>query len=230
MSANTWAVILCVWQRPERLAGTLQALAGQTDRAFDLYLVDNNPGVREFVDDLCDRAWVAYGLAAAVIHHSENRYCFARVELAHELVSAGRPYTHLLFVDDDQEFGPGYVAECKREARDDALVGWRGWWFDGHYWERHEAEPGGPCQFVVGCGMIAPAAVFRDPAVLAIPPGCGCMDDLWLSYYANHVLGLALWRGRIASAVVVDGKDCNVLYSQKKVELLAELRRRGWPV
>lgn len=223
------AVLLCVWQRPERLPGTLRMLAAQTDRDFTLYLINNNPELHDLVDQLVQP--YALRLRTWVRHNSENRFCMARVEVAHELVAEGASYPFYLFLDDDLDVGEDWIAQCRREARPDALVGWRAWLFDGNYWQRHAADVGGPAHLVTGAGMIVPAAVLACPRVLDLPLEDGCMDDLWLSYVANHELGYRLTRGQFTSvAVVVDGKDCYVRYHQEKIDLLERLRRNGWTV
>ena len=57
------------------------------------------------------------------------------------------------------------------------------------------------------------------------------VDDLWLSYFANHVLGLDLVQTEnIAIRNINDGKDTYTNLRQEKIELLDDLRMRGWHV
>ncbi len=223
-------VLLCVWQRPERLDLSLEMLGRQADKAFDLYLVNNNVELCDLVNETALR--FTGRLNVKIRHNVENRLCMARVEVAHQLACDGTvDYPFYIFLDDDLDIGKDWIAECRREATSDALVGWRAWLFDGNYWQRHAAEIGGPAHLVTGAGMIAPAAVLAHPGVLDLPFADGCMDDLWLSYVANHVLHYRLTRGTFSSVSVVnDGKDCYVHYHQQKIDMLERLRRNGWAV
>jgi glycosyltransferase involved in cell wall biosynthesis len=216
-----FAVVMCVWQRPELLPGTLASLAGQSDQGFDLFLINNNPALRDFVEDMAP-----YG--ATVLHNANRGGAFSRHRLAHDLA---KHYRYFVFIDDDMTFPADYIAQVKHAALPDAVVGWRAWKFGATYWDKLPVEPGEAASFVIGCGMVAPSRIYQQDEVLSIPEGCENADDLWVSYYAGHCLGYRLTKGSFAGVdVVVDGKDTYTSLIQRKTDFLAVLRGRGWDV
>ena len=56
------------------------------------------------------------------------------------------------------------------------------------------------------------------------------MDDIWLSYVANHVLKAPVRKSSAAVKMIDTAGDTWPTIRSKKIEFLEELRRRGWKV
>lgn len=223
MSGDTVAVAMCVWQRPERLPLTLDMLKAQTDTRHDVWLVVNNPALGDYVATTV----AASGLRAAIHYNECNGGAYARHVLAHQVGS----YDYWCFIDDDMTFPPDYVAQVKREARPDAVVGWRAFRFGRTYWDKLPIGVHEDASFVIGCGLVAPGALLADDALLGLPAERWNADDLWLSYVANHLLGYRLLKGDFAGCdEAQDGKGSYRALHEVKIRFLDDLRARGWRV
>lgn len=219
------AVITCVWQRPERLRYTLDGLAAQEYADFDVLLINNNAALRETVD-----GEVGGTDRVRVWHNEENRGPFARIEVMYECRAE---YDWFLWLDDDVVFDASLVGEWMKQAEPGTLKSWNGFRFVGNYWQRENAKPGENCHYLWGSNLLAPAAAVQSVGVLDMPRDYWlCADDLWLCYYASHVLGLRLTPGRVDVRIDIDGRDTylHVYNHAKKVVFLDELRARGWAV
>lgn len=220
---NTVAVVTCVWKRPERLRYTLDMLACQSE-PVDVLLINNNAELEELVDrhventDADIRVW----------HNGENRGPYARLEVMHECRDE---YEWFVWVDDDLRFGCRLVEQWMLQRVSDTLMGWKGFNFAGHYWERAQVTAGELCDYLLGSNVLVPARAMRDDGVLDLPREYRlCCDDLWLSFYASHVLGMPLRAGKADVSINIDGKDTYLLHHDRKMRLLDELRAQGWKV
>lgn len=220
------AIITAVCNRPERLRKTLAMLAEQVYKVFDVHLINNNPALREFVDECVAES----PLDIDVTHNAENRGSYARIEKMHELSDQ---YQYFITIDDDMDFPAYFTAAWWSERALDAVKGWAGFRFTpgGDYWQRDRVRAGGHCHMILGKAMLLPASVALDSAVLALGRPYWMCDDLWLCYFAKHVLGLDLIQSKdIALRDINDGKDVYRNFVQEKIELLDDLRGRGWHV
>lgn len=219
-------VVMCTWKRIERLPRTLEMLAEQ-HTAASLYIWNNNPREAERVDALLARSAVP----AQSVHCSRNIGCFGRFYVARELAQA---HDAVLFVDDDQNFGPSMIADQLASFKPASLAGW--WAFDYRegarsYAERDRVEqPGARADYVGVGGMIADAAIFTDVALFGCPRRYWFVDDLWLSYYASEVRGWELHRSRAEFSFAADAHDIDLTLGMTKIRMFRYLKRRGWSV
>lgn len=218
------AVVSCVWQRPERLAHTLAQL-GQQSVPFVLHLINNNPALHDVVEEA---ALAVHGHYPIVVYHNAtNRGPQARNEVMHALA---REYDYFMTIDDDAEFGPDLLAQWWALREPQTLQGWSGFRFVGNYWQRATAQPGEECHYLWGSNLFVPAAAVEDGRVTQLPERYWQCDDLWLCYHANHVAGLRLRAQKMPMRIHVDGKDTYSTQHAVKVQLLDELRAKGWAV
>lgn len=218
------AVITCVWQRPERLGGLLDGLAAQEFTAFDVVLINNNLGLRSFVD----KAVARREMDVRLWHNQENRGPYARIEAMCELRGQ---YDWFLWLDDDIEFDSGLVGEWMQQAELGTLKSWQGFRFTGNYWQREKMEPEQECHYLMGSNMLIPAEAVRREGVRDMPIAYRlCADDLWLCYWADHKLGMRLTAGRADVSVAIDGRDTYLHHHDTKIRFLDELRTMGWSV
>jgi hypothetical protein len=219
-------VIMCTWKRIERLARTLEMLAGQEAPAT-LYIWNNNRAAASRVDELVSRS----SIPARSIHCSRNIGGFGRFYLARDLADH---HDAAIFIDDDQEFGPSMVVDQLASFAPESLAGW--WAFryaEGarSYAERHRVTTAFDSADYVGTGgMVAHTSVFADPALFRCPRRYWFVEDVWLSYFASHIRGWMLRRSLAEFEFAPDGLDIDLTLAATKVRMFRYLKRRGWSV
>src|ERR1017187_2965044 len=175
-------VIFCTWRRLERLQRTLEQLAAQ-DFPVQALIWNNSPD-RARVD-----AAIRYSGIPVTVHHSQrNIGGFGRFYLAREAAEQG--HDRVVFIDDDQDFGPGTMTNLIRAHRPNSLSGWWAFGFrSAAYSSKFRTAPGETASLTGTGGMVADTAVFRDPRLLRCPRRYWFAEDIWLSYVAGHLRG-----------------------------------------
>ena len=219
-------MIMCAWKRIERLPRTLELLAEQ-ETAATLYVWNNNRRAAERLDSLLARS----PIPAQSVHCSRNIGCFGRFYMARDLADA---HDAVLFIDDDQDFGQSMVADQLASFESESVAGW--WAFTYRpgarsHGERNRVETAlQPADYIGVGGMIADAAIFRDPRLFACPRRYWFVDDMWLSYYASHIRGWRLRRSLAEFRFASDGLDLDLTLGVTKIRMFRYLKRRGWDV
>jgi hypothetical protein len=161
-----------------------------------------------------------------VIHSSRNvggfgRFYFAR-RLAHE-------YRQVVFVDDDQLPPADFVSTLAEEHRPETVLATRAFRFQGErYWDRVAARPGERAKYCGSGGMICDTRIFLERALFECPRRFWFVEDLWLSYFADRVLGWPLYKSRISLAMEVDEHDQFHYLRATKDRMFRYLVRKGW--
>jgi len=219
-------VVMAVWKRTDRLARTLELLGEQSAPAA-LYVWNNNPRRAEEVD----RALRDSPVPAQSFHCSRNIGCFGRFYVARELAPS---HEAVLFVDDDQDFGPTMVADQLASFEPRSLAGW--WAFTYRrgarsYADRDRvAKPFERADYVGVGGMVADTSVFVDPDLFRCPRRYWFVDDIWLSYFAGHRRRWMLRRSRAEFSFAPDDLNIDVTLAATKRRMFRYLKRRGWAV
>lgn len=217
---------MCTWQRIERLPRTLELLAAQ-EVSVALYIWNNNRREADRLDALLAHSPVP----VQSVHSSRNIGSFARFYLARDLSDR---HDAVVFVDDDQDFGPSMVADQLSSFAPGSLAGW--WAFTYRlgarsYAERDRVEtPFERADYVGVGGMIADPAVFADPELFRCPRRYWFVDDIWLSFYAGHARGWPLRRSLADFTFDPDGLDVDATLTMTKIRMFRYLKRRGWAV
>ena len=219
-------VVMCTWKRVDRLPRTLEMLAEQ-DTPAALYLWNNNRREASRIDDCLRRS----PIPAQSVHCERNIGGFGRFYLARDLAPAREA---VVFVDDDQDFGPSMIAHQLASFEVRSLAGW--WAFTYHrgattYAERDRVTtPLGPADYVGAGGMVADTSIFTDPRLFGCPRRYWFVEDVWLSYYARHVRGWKLRKSRAEFTFAPDGHDMDESLWATKARMFRYLKRRGWRV
>ena len=212
------AIIMCVWNRIENLKKTIQSLENQTTKQFELFLWNNNSKISSEVDLIISPYnWIN-------VHHSEiniggiGRFCYAK-ELANK-------YETIIFIDDDQIFKNTFVQDMLNEYEPTTIKSWFGWKFnDDTYWNRKRVLDGSEVNYCGTGGMCLNSSIFLDDELFTmLPTKYSFVEDLWLSFYANHIKH---WKLKstidVYMAIMEDGKDQYTGLKNTKVELLKYL-------
>ena len=220
------AVVMCTWRRPELLEATLACLEAQGGVTPKLFLWNNNPAIAAAVDDIVGRA----RLEVSVYHHDENIGGFGRFYQARALADR---FPYVVFIDDDQTFGPDTLKTLLDEARPQTVAGWWAFRFTGrvpNYWLRRRVKPGYGAHYIGTCGMIIDSSIFNDRRLYDCPAEFWFIEDLWLCFVAQQVLGWKLVASRAQFAAVIDLKNQAPGLVTKKTKFLKHLVKEGWSV
>jgi hypothetical protein len=218
-------VVMCTWKRIGRLPETLHMLAQQSVHA-SLHVWNNNPREAEHLDSLLQDS----PIPAESVHSARNIGAFGRFYLARELAETHKA---VLFIDDDQEFGPSMVADQLASFAPRTLASW--WAFTYRPGARSYAERDrvsaalARADYVGVGGMVADSAIFRDSALFGCPRRYWFVDDMWLSYFAA-MRGWSLRRSTAEFSFVADGQDLDPTLVMTKIRMFRYLKRRGWQI
>jgi hypothetical protein len=216
-------VVMCTWKRIERLPETLHMLAEQTAQA-SVHIWNNNAKEAEHLDSLLRNS----PIPAESIHSTRNIGAFGRFYLARDLAET---HAAVLFIDDDQEFGPSMVADQLASFAPRTLAGW--WAFTYRPGAHSYAERDrvlatlARADYVGVGGMIADSAIFEDLELFDCPRRYWFVDDMWLSYFAG-VRGWSIRRSSAEFSFFSDGQDLDPTLVVTKVRMFRYLKRRGW--
>lgn len=219
-------VVMCVWRRPERLAVTLDLLAGQRRHRPRLHIWNNNQAIEADVRAITSRPRPF----AVDLHTSrENIGGFGRFVRARELA---RSEPRVIFIDDDLEFGDDLLTTMVEEHRPRSLSAW--WAFrirnPDDYWDRLPLQPGEEADYCGTGGMICDTSVFRDPRLFRCPERHRFIEDLWLSFHVTR-LGWGKYKSAARITEVRDGDNQlwnEGVYEQKREFLRLLARNSGW--
>lgn len=207
-------VVLLTWQRLSNLKVTLSSLSKQTNKNFDVYISNANENKKSLVDRYAHYAKQSKKLNVEVSHDSNDRLAFRRFDIGKKLAKQG--YEIVLFLDDDVTFPVDYVSKMLRRYEPQTYSSNFAWFFeDGgsdYYKKRKRVTKEGAPVHYCGTGVsIVDASIFLDKKIHNAPKEMYPVEDLWLSYYAQHVLGWKLKYVEV-SGVTVRGGDSVALY------------------
>lgn len=220
------AVVMCTWNRPELLETTLACLEAQIGVAPVLYIWNNNPAIADVIDETVTHS----SLEVHVHHHDKNIGGFGRFYQAKQLADA---FPYVIFIDDDQTFGPKTLRTMLDEARPKTIRGWWAFRFTGrtpNYWLRRRVKPDCSAHYIGTCGMIADSSIFKDERLYECPAEFWFIEDLWLCFIANHALGWKLLATHADFETIIDMKNQAPGLLAKKTKLLKYLVKEGWKV
>jgi hypothetical protein len=223
---NKIAIISCVWQRPKELEHTLKLLSIQDDLNFDLHLICNNKKWHDLVKEHTEKD---YPFEVFATYNDENRGPFARLE---KMVELRYEYDWFMTIDDDAEFTYNLVSTWGKHGNQQKLMGWAGHKFlkGKWYWSKMRVKAGESCHYIWGSNLFVHSSAIKSDLVNLEETYWQC-DDLWLSYYCNHILGMQIEAVHVPKFEInIDGKDTYTSQIEIKAEFLDKLRATGWDV
>jgi glycosyltransferase involved in cell wall biosynthesis len=233
-------VVLLTWQRIGNLKTTLESLSNQTFANFEVYITNANLTQKSAVDKSAKR--YADRLKIRVSHDGNDLFAFRRMTVGKRLAEEGTDI--ILFIDDDVTFDESYVETCLRYYEPKSYKSGFAWNFQNngndYYGKRSRVTNTHTVIHYCGTGIsIIDASIFLDNNLIKKAPSSALkIEDLWLSYYAQHVKKWKL--GYIpVEGVILGGADGVALYKQilndkksggiNKADFLRELvKDYGW--
>lgn len=232
------AVVLLTWQRYPDLKFTLKQLHAQTYKDFDIVISNGN--LREGPKNTIEKYANYYsknGLRIEVRHDGNDMYAFRRFTVGRDLAEQG--YDIVMFVDDDVKVPPGYIAKCLEQYEPKSYKSGFAWVLHhrGSSYYKHRTRKWDNEEQIHYCGTgfsMIDASIFLDPNLIKKAPEAAMkIEDLWLSYYAQHV---KKWKLAYMECpgVELGGADRVALYKIiqadpiNKTDFLHQLVKMGW--
>lgn len=181
------AVLMCLWNRPERLVPMLDLLDGQSDAPpVAVHLWNNNKADHEFYLEQL-RTWRPVGAVQSVriVKTPYNLGSIARFYWARALAKVRTQ--PIVVIDDDEDIEPTFVSTALAVHEPRTVHGW--WAFtvaSDDYFDREPAVVGGPVDHLGPGGSISSSELFLDDEFFtALPQRYWMLDDLWFTHFAR---------------------------------------------
>jgi len=232
------AVVLLTWQRFNALKFNLQDLSKQTYKDFDVIVSNGNLKERAINSiNKYSNFYKKQNLNIFVRHDGNDLYAFRRLTVGKELAEQG--YDVVMFIDDDVRIPSGYIAKCLEQYEPRSYKSGFAWVLHhkGSSYYKHRTRKWDNEEQVHYCGTgfsMIDASIFLDPNLVKKAPEAALkIEDLWLSYYVQHV---KKWKLAYMECpgVELGGADSVALYKQiqkdniNKTDFLHQLVKMGW--
>lgn len=187
------AVVLLSWQRIGNIRHILSRLSRQTRKDFTVHISNGN---LEQADKIEEYAKLFVSRLNITVHHDGNDlYAFRRFPLGKKLAENGTDV--ILFIDDDVSIPLTYVKDALSQYEEKAYCSGFAWSFqDGgadYYKKRTRHYDNKQKIHYCGTGIsMVDARIFLEKGLHKAPKEAYKIEDLWLSYYAQHVMGWKL--------------------------------------
>ena len=233
------AIVLLTWQRINNFKLTLQQLLNQDYKDFDIYVSNANlssnavAGMEKYA-----KYYTGKGLRITLSHDGNDTYAFRRFTVGKRLAEDG--YYVVMFLDDDVTVPGTYVSKCLLQYEPKSYKSGFAWLLHrkGSSYYQHRTRVWDNRRQVHYCGTgfsMIDASIFLDPGLLKAPEAAYKIEDLWLSYYVQHV---KKWKLAYMETpgVQLGGADSVALYKQvqtdpvNKTVFLHELVKLGWKI
>ena len=163
-------------------------------------------------------------LSISVTHDGNVIKAFRRFTVGNDLAKSGTEV--VLFIDDDITFPPNYIEKLVSNYEPKTYKSGFAWNFQGggkdYYRYRTRRWDNEERIHYCGTGIsMVDASIFLDKRLFAAPPEAYYIEDLWLSYFAQHVMKWDLKYVEVGN-VNIGGTDQHALYkkilNEKKTE------------
>lgn len=222
-------VLMCLWNRPGRLADTLAMLDAQSEvpGGIELYLWNNNKvDHRHYLDVLAAAESHGSLRAVHIVRTPYNLGSIARFYWARRLAARGLAGP-VIVIDDDENVSTDFVATCLARYRPRTAQAWWAWRILDSYFERVPASTDGEVDHIGPGGSVIDASLFLDDAFFdELPQRYWMLDDLWLSWFAVN-RGFALEKLPVDIEFVLDETNQHHHLGPLKQEFYERLRHGG---
>lgn len=193
MSNIKVAIVMLTWKRLDSLPKSLEMLSGQTNKDFDLYISNSNPDETLTVEKMVEPFKEKINIT--LTHDSNEMYSFRRLHIGRTLAVKG--FDVVLFLDDDVAIPTNYVEQCLSYFEPNSYKSAYAWKFleNGQNYYRRRVRVTTKNSKVHYCGTavsMIDAKIFLNDDLLFTSEDAYQIEDLWMSYYADHILGWKL--------------------------------------
>lgn len=181
-------VVMCLWNRPDRLEPVLDAIAAQqSDRPVRLMLWNNQRRDRaRYVETLRRRSPEGALASVELVQSPINIGGLARFHLLARLRRTGFAGPVIL-LDDDQDIAETFVSELLDAATPTSVRGVWAWKQGAGYWDRTPAT-GDDATYVGTGGCVLDASIVDDRRFFtALPLPYLYLEDIWMNSVARRL-------------------------------------------
>ncbi|RPE79058.1 MULTISPECIES: hypothetical protein [unclassified Frondihabitans] len=184
-------LVMCLWNRPDRLPVVLDLLARQeSPRPIRFILWNNNADDAAHYLACLDGTPRGALSSVELVNSERNIGGLARFVVA-RLLRNGGYRGPVIMLDDDQNIRDTFVADLLRDYRPQSVVAWWGFSQHGSYWRRAEIEPGSHADHAGTGGTVYDVDLVADDRFfLRLPRKFAFLEDQWMSFVAHR----AGWR------------------------------------
>lgn len=218
------AVVMCLWNRRERIDAVLTQLDAQDGPRVRLFLWNNRPA-----DDAYYReriaAYRAHGALAEVtlISSRVNVGGLGRFFVARSLWSGGYRGAFVM-LDDDQDVSDHLLTDLLAASGPRTIAGYWAWTMQGDYWARTPAEPGDRVSYVGTGGCACDIDIVADPSFFTeLPRYFAFLEDIWMCGYARK-RGWVLRKVDTPIEFVLDETNQHHTLAERKAEFYRYLQ------
>ena len=209
------AIVILSWKRTHRLHKSLEELDEQTFKNFKLIISNSNEDEFKTVESIVRR--FKGSLDVSVRRDNNDFYSFRRMFIGKELAEQG--YKVIMFLDDDISIPEDYVRRALSQHEPKTFKSHYAWTFykkpNNYYKQRTRRYDNRDKIHYCGTGVsILDASFFlEDGLVDDAPKEAYKIEDLWMSYYADQVLG---WKLKYLNMhdVEIAGADSHALHKE----------------
>ncbi len=212
-------VLMCLWNRKERLEDMLRLLDAQKDvSGVRLYLWNNQRRDDDYYRDVLAR-FEPRGALARVDYVTSpfNLGAMTRFYWAKKIADrrGSRP---VIVVDDDEELHDDFVRIALDHYDPAAISAFWAFVITGPtYWDREFSIPGGRVDHIGPGGIVVDAALFQDTRFFTeLPDKYWLLDDIWLTNFARRK-GLELRKLPVEMEMVLD--ETNQYWGQLQLKV-----------
>jgi glycosyltransferase involved in cell wall biosynthesis len=233
-------VVLLTWQRISNLKNTMALLAKQTYKNFDVHITNANLSDRAVSSiDKYVSVYRQKGMSISVSHDGNDLRAFRRFTVGKDLAEKG--YDVVMFIDDDISFPSRYIQRCLEQYEPKSYKSGFAWSFHnkGSSYYKYRTRHWDNNQQIHYCGTgisMVDASIFLEKGLIQKAPEAAYkIEDVWLSYYAQHVMKWKL-EYMETPGVIIGGSDSVALYKEiqkdktNKDHFLRELVKMGWKI
>ncbi|UAJ80553.1 hypothetical protein IT072_05885 [Leifsonia sp. ZF2019] len=218
------AVVMCLWNRRERIDAVLTQLDAQRGPRLSLVLWNNRPSDDAYYLERI-RAYAPHGALAKVVfvRSRVNVGGLGRFFVARRLWVEGYRGTFLM-LDDDQDVSENLVVDLLAASGPHIIAGYWAWTMQGDYWARTPAEPGDRVSYVGTGGSACDIDIVSDPAFFTeLPRYFAFLEDIWMCGYARR-RGWVLRKVDTPIEFVLDETNQHHTLAERKAEFYRYLR------
>lgn len=207
-------VVLLTWRRLPFLKKTLLFLSNQTYKDFDIRITNANMEHKQVVEKIVSQ--FNNKLKISISHDGNDIKAFRRFTVGNDLARSGTDV--VLFIDDDITFPSDYIERFVSNYEPKTYKSGFAWNFQrgGENYYRYRTRVYNNEQKIHYCGTgisMIDASIFLDERLFAAPKEAYYIEDLWLSYFAQHVMKWELKYVNVGN-VHIGGSDQHALYKQ----------------
>jgi hypothetical protein len=184
---NSVPVIVCLWNRPQRIDDILTQLDAQATRQRVRLMFWNNNNADDAYYRERIAAFTPSGALASVEYVQSRRNVggIGRFFLAKHLFRSGFR-NHFITLDDDQDVTPSFIDTIRSYAAPREFAGFWAWNYIDSHWNRTETPPGELADYAGTGGAICDIEIVRSSDFFTkLPRRFAFLEDQWLCGYAK---------------------------------------------